>query len=151
MAIDYYDEEVFRLSEEILLGMGATGFCSLELKKDKKRDSWAIIEPTIGRVNLQSYMSVSAGINFPYIGYLDMLGLSVSSAIKESRHVCWMREIEDIYSAREYLKNGRLTYLSWLKTIYRINSFAVFDFWDLGPGIWLIKDKVSSLFSKHGD
>jgi D-aspartate ligase len=54
-------------------GLGVEGFASLEVKYDNT-GAFKIIEPTIGRVDLQSQVATLNGVNMPLCGYLAALG-----------------------------------------------------------------------------
>jgi predicted ATP-grasp superfamily ATP-dependent carboligase len=59
---------------EALFGqMGVSGFASLEVKYDGG-GGFKIIEPTIGRVDLQSYLATLNGMNMPLAAYLIAIG-----------------------------------------------------------------------------
>jgi predicted ATP-grasp superfamily ATP-dependent carboligase len=53
--------------------LGVEGFASLEVKYDNQ-GTFKIIEPTIGRVDLQSYVATLNGMNMPLVGYLAAQG-----------------------------------------------------------------------------
>jgi predicted ATP-grasp superfamily ATP-dependent carboligase len=54
-------------------GLGVEGFASLEVKYDSA-GAFKIIEPTIGRVDLQSYVATLNGMNMPLAAYLTAQG-----------------------------------------------------------------------------
>jgi len=63
--------EVF--TRRLFQGLGVEGFASLEVKYDNT-GAFKIIEPTIGRVDLQSQVATINGMNMPLAGYLAALG-----------------------------------------------------------------------------
>jgi len=63
--------EVF--TRRLFQGLGVEGFASLEVKYDNT-GAFKIIEPTIGRVDLQSQLATLNGMNMPLCGYLAALG-----------------------------------------------------------------------------
>jgi D-aspartate ligase len=54
-------------------GLAVEGFASLEVKYDQT-GKFKIIEPTIGRVDLQSYVATLNGMNMPLTAYLAAVG-----------------------------------------------------------------------------
>ena len=50
---------------------GFQGLGSVEFKYDREADSYYLIEPTIGRNNLQSYIAVAAGVNLTRAAFYD--------------------------------------------------------------------------------
>jgi predicted ATP-grasp superfamily ATP-dependent carboligase len=61
------------LTRKLFDGLGVEGFASLEVKYDNT-GAFKIIEPTIGRVDLQSQVATLNGMNMPLCGYLAALG-----------------------------------------------------------------------------
>jgi D-aspartate ligase len=61
------------LTRKLFGGLGVEGFASLEVKYDQN-GSFKIIEPTIGRVDLQSYVATLNGMNMPLVAYLAAQG-----------------------------------------------------------------------------
>jgi predicted ATP-grasp superfamily ATP-dependent carboligase len=61
------------LTRKMFAGLGVEGFASLEVKYDNT-GAFKIIEPTIGRVDLQSSVATLNGMNMPLCGYLAALG-----------------------------------------------------------------------------
>jgi D-aspartate ligase len=61
------------LTRRMFDGLGVEGFASLEVKYDNT-GAFKIIEPTIGRVDLQSSVATLNGMNMPLAGYLAALG-----------------------------------------------------------------------------
>jgi D-aspartate ligase len=61
------------LTRKMFGGLGVEGFASLEVKYDNS-GAFKIIEPTIGRVDLQSSVATLNGMNMPLAGYLASVG-----------------------------------------------------------------------------
>jgi len=75
-------------------GLGVTGFASLEVKYDNN-GAFKVIEPTIGRVDLQSQLATLNGMNMPLCGYLAALGRYEEARIYGQRmrsDVVWVYE-----------------------------------------------------------
>jgi D-aspartate ligase len=75
--------EVF--TRRLFQGLGVEGFASLEVKYDNT-GAFKIIEPTIGRVDLQSQVATLNGMNMPLAGYLAALG-RVEEALAFGRQI----------------------------------------------------------------
>jgi predicted ATP-grasp superfamily ATP-dependent carboligase len=54
---------------------GVEGMCSMEFKLDRRRGSFLMVEPTIGRVDWQEEAAAIHGINIPLSAYFYELGL----------------------------------------------------------------------------
>jgi D-aspartate ligase len=110
-------EEVRELATRILIGSGARGYCSVEFKRDPRTGSLGIIEPTIGRPNLQVGLSAANGVDIVYAGYCDMSGLPVPAMHRSERSVRWVLLPHDIRSALYYIRRGSLTWGEYLRTL----------------------------------
>ena len=86
-ALDAFTRDMFG-------GLRIDGFASLEVKCAPD-GSFRIIEPTIGRVDLQSSIATLNGMNMPLVAYLATLGRSEEARVfaQPVRHdVAWMHE-----------------------------------------------------------
>ena len=99
--VPYVAHESLRL----LKTAGCTGICSVEFKRSNKDNVFKITEPTIGRTDTQEGSSINAGMDIPYIAYLDALGQNPEPLSSFNEGIKWINEPEDYNSVRNYLKN----------------------------------------------
>lgn len=112
MAESIVNSELAQLSFDILSTGGCVGLCSVEFKLDAAMGTFKMTEPTVGRVDLQEGVSISAGMNIPYIAYLDAVGMSPLPQTDYSPSVKWLNEPFEFNS-----------YLAWNKSDGSSGSF----------------------------
>jgi D-aspartate ligase len=113
------------LSLEILRGSGAVGFCAVEYKRDPRTGSYSIMEPTIGRVNLQIGTAIANGANIPWAAYRHLLGLAPEAVRLPARPRTWVYLKNDFRSARYHVAQGNLTWSAYLASLGGSRAFAV--------------------------
>jgi predicted ATP-grasp superfamily ATP-dependent carboligase len=83
-----------RLTRRLFQSLGVHGFCSLEVKY-RRDGTFRIIEPTVGRPDLQSYVATLNGVNMPLAAYLALTGRPTEAQAcvqKSPRDVVWIYE-----------------------------------------------------------
>jgi predicted ATP-grasp superfamily ATP-dependent carboligase len=138
IAESYSEESIKKESVRLLSGLGFKGLGSVEFKRDKRDNLLKITEPTVGRIDLQSGMSCCSGINMPLLYYYDSLGMPLSSLNDKAKHFYWINEEYLIYRLRK--KEIGLSMKKWLHLLLSSKAYQLFDWRDLKPFLWLIKD-----------
>jgi D-aspartate ligase len=110
-------EDVRELATRILIESGARGYCSVEFKRDPRTGDLRIMEPTIGRPNLQVGLSAANGIDIVYAGYCDMAGLPLPVMKRAERPVRWVLLPHDIRSAMYYIRRGSLSWADYVRSM----------------------------------
>lgn len=85
------DPELHRLTRELFDRAGLVGLGSLEVKRDRRDGRPYIVEPTVGRPNLQSNVAAAAGANLLAIAFRDACGRPVPPAGRR-REAIWLSE-----------------------------------------------------------
>jgi len=101
----YIAEESIRL----LKTAGCIGICSVEFKRCPKDNIFKITEPTVGRTDTQEGSSINAGMDIPYLAYLDALGQNPEPLSRFTEGIKWINEPEDYSSVRAYLKDKKIS------------------------------------------
>jgi D-aspartate ligase len=86
--------DLAEFSSRLFRRLGVQGFASLEVKYDGA-GGFKIIEPTIGRVDLQSYLATLNGVNMPLAAYLAAIGCPDEArafAHRTRSDVAWVEE-----------------------------------------------------------
>ncbi|HNX98892.1 MAG TPA: hypothetical protein PKK12_14545, partial [Candidatus Aminicenantes bacterium] len=135
--------EVHRLAWEILSAAGSRGLCSMEFKYALAEDKYYVIEPTIGRNDLQSYLAVAGGVNLSRLA-LDDARRGLPDAPEFSpRRATW---VEDRMAVLALLHALRERDLSW-RTIRPMLSckwaFSTFGWLDPLPTLYYLKKFVT--------
>jgi D-aspartate ligase len=110
-------DDVRELATRILIESGARGYCSVEFKRDPRTEELRIIEPTIGRPNLQVGLAAANGVDIVYAGYCDMAGLPLPVMARPVRPVRWVLLPHDIRSAMYYIRKGSLTWSEYARSM----------------------------------
>jgi predicted ATP-grasp superfamily ATP-dependent carboligase len=126
------------------------GIGSVEYKKDSRDGLLKIIEPTVGRADLQSAIAYHNGINIPLMEYCDCLRLESLTIPNISKKVFWINE-ENLFWV---LTNERKRYPRkvWLQLMRGRKYFALFDRSDLAPFfrflLWIFKFVFNKIINK---
>lgn len=122
--------------EQFLKAINHYGLAEVEFKFDDRQQQYKLHD-----VNLRTwgYHSIGplAGVDFPYLLYLDQLGESVS-ACRANPGVRWVRTLTDIPASFLDIIGGRLTLSDYGASLASPITEAVFDFRDPFPGIFEI-------------
>ena len=113
------------LSREILTRANCSGFCSVEYKRDPRTDKFYIMEPTVGRVDLQLGVALANGVDIVSRAYFHLIGRPYPRHEKQTHHVKWIRAKADFKSARFYIRRGDLSWGDYLQSISGPKRFAV--------------------------
>lgn len=127
-----YDEELIMLGRKFFEGIGYTGVGSIEFKRDDRDGKFKLIElnPRFWQQNIQATV---AGINFPYINYLDCLGMTVEPRLSFENGVGWLNIWADIRSFRAHRRKDGISIANWLRSVFRAKSFSSYASNDLRP------------------
>jgi predicted ATP-grasp superfamily ATP-dependent carboligase len=66
------------------------GFCSVEFKQSMINGRFYVTEPTIGRPDTQEGICISAGVDIPWVAYLDAIGGDVPPLLNFRKGVKWI-------------------------------------------------------------
>jgi predicted ATP-grasp superfamily ATP-dependent carboligase len=133
--------EVVNESLRLLEKEGCVGFCSVEFKQSKKDGKFYIMEPTMGRPDSQEEICATAGLDIPYIAYLDAIGQDTTPLGDFEEGVKWIDLERSYYTVREYFM-GTLT-LRELLSIYRgKRSYSLWAMDDPLPAVFFLKGKL---------
>lgn len=135
--------EIAGESMRLLNTAGCIGFCSVEFKKSKRDGRFYITEPTVGRPDTQEGLFISAGIDIPFIAYLDAMGQDISPLGTNYKiGVKWINEPLEFYCLQNYFKNGHN-----IKDFFSIykgkRSYSLWAKNDLLPTLTFFKEKVT--------
>ena len=93
------------------------GFASMEYKRNQTNGKYYIIEPTIGRLNLQEFIATVHGINIPLIAYNSLTGKTIQGKLNlYNKRIVYIDEWAYLKSVIKQ-KKGIKKYLSELKNV----------------------------------
>ncbi len=123
-------KEVALLSRQLLREFRFRGFVGIEFRFDRRDQSYRLIEINPRTVS-GNQLAISAGVDFPWIGYLyltsgDSSPLSISPFQPGVKYV---NEELDLKSFLIHRKGGKLTFRQWLKSLQGVKAWAI-GAWD---------------------
>lgn len=134
-AVGVPEPRVTELSRTILTTMRSVGFCSVEYKRDPRNGKFYIIEPTVGRVNLQVGVALANQVDIIGRAYFHLIGKTPPVDGPATHHVKWILVPQDLRSARFYVRRGELTWRAYFRSIAGPRVFAPLQPAD--PPLWL--------------
>jgi D-aspartate ligase len=119
------------------------GLGSVEYKKDRRDGKFYIMEPTVGRNDFQSYLSVPGGVNLTRGLCAEMLG-ECPAPITRSRPSVWFCEPSMGYALKYYVLKRDFYFVKYFFSLFRRPGFAYFSKLDTAPFVELIKSRFRS-------
>lgn len=140
-----HQEEIRRLSSQVLKKAAYVGIGSVEFKLDERSGRFKLIEVTVGRPDLEVGLAASCGVNIPLIAYRDVCGEGVEPINRPEKAigVKWLDEWADLDSARYYIREGRLSRTEWLLSLRGTRAFALLSLRDPLPFVLKLGQKIS--------
>lgn len=139
--------EIAYESLRVLKTAGCVGLCSVEFKHSKKNGKFYVIEPTIGRADSQEGICVQAGLDIPYVSYLDAIGHNVQPLGKFQEGVKWIDEPLMYYTIQEIFQKT-LTLRDMATLLKGRRSYSLMTMNDPVPFLFFLKEKFYKNLSK---
>jgi D-aspartate ligase len=118
--------EIEEPSERFLKAIDYYGLVELEYKRDP-RDGL----PKLLDVNARTWgyhsLGAAAGVDFPYLLYLDQLGREIEDGVRARAGVRWIRWATDIPNAVKDLSRGDLSLSAYTRTLRGVDVEAVWS------------------------
>jgi len=143
VAIGTKNQKVHYLTNKAFKRAGFSGLGSIEFKQSDLDKKYYIIEPTVGRNDLQSYVAVAGGINLTKIAFYDAINKNQILTNFRRRKGVWIEENSLLDALRYSGKKGDLQYKEFRQILNGKISFAYFKIKDPIPFIQLTKQKIS--------
>jgi len=129
-----YIPEIKELGTRILKAMDYYGISEIEFKKDSKDGKYKLIEMN-ARTWLWHSLAIRCGVDFPYLLYRDMMGVSVTPVTSFKENIKWIHIYTDLgIVIREVLKKN-MTIRDYLSSLKCKREFAVLSLDDPLPFI----------------
>jgi D-aspartate ligase len=120
-----YEPKVLEVGTKALLALGYTGHAVLNLKRLPDEDRFVIFEIN-GRYSTWNYLHTFAGVNLPYAAYRDSLGEKQRPLDRQQEGCRWVDFRNDLRAFRQYRRLGEWSTLSWIRSYFGRNCYAVF-------------------------
>jgi predicted ATP-grasp superfamily ATP-dependent carboligase len=126
-------ESLVAKSTALMQSLDMRGFCSVEYKRDARNGNYVIMEPTVGRFNLQVALPWAAGVNFP-VALTRILARQTPVCAPWKRGIHWIYETNDL---RSFFQGDRkYGYARFFLRPHIGVLYALADPWPLWYEIW---------------
>lgn len=115
VAIPNEDEQITRLTTEFFDALSYRGFGSMEFKKHDQNGRYYMIEPTVGRADLQEYVATLNGINLPLIAYSSLTGTSFQPVAQQKKAQMYINELNELKRLLFEWKKNPANFLQFFK------------------------------------
>jgi D-aspartate ligase len=123
--------ELEEMSKRILAAMNYSGLSEVEFMLDPKDGKYKLLE-----INARAWgwhtIAISAGVDLPYLSYMDMLGENVRQN-GFAKGVKWVRITTDVPTVIIELLKGRMKFTEYLSSLKGKKEFAVMSLRDPIP------------------
>jgi D-aspartate ligase len=127
------NSHILRETIRIFQTLGLVGYGQIEYKYHREQEAYYIMEPTVGRFNLQIAITQAAGVNIPLIA-AQYLEEGKITQCRQRDNVWWIHERDDYLSQRHPLQTNRGGY--W-KHLLKADTHALFSWRDPLPFVML--------------
>ena len=138
--------ELRKYSHSMLRKAGYYGPCQCEFKNDPRTSKFKLIEVN-GRISLPDTLLQKAGMNFPYMFYMDLVENKKIRVKDYKKDLYWIDFFTDF--SNTLLRHNQESYLTlkdYLRPYFKKKVFAVLDFKGLKPFIMKVLLKFRKLF-----
>lgn len=129
--------------------IGVRGLANVEFKRDPRDGSLQLIECNY-RFTAQNELVRASGLDLAVLSYEHLLGRAVQMPSRYRVGLHSWSPIEDFRAAREYVREGELSYLGWLRSLIRRQQPYFFDWRDPGPTVKSFALKVRRRLRRSG-
>jgi predicted ATP-grasp superfamily ATP-dependent carboligase len=133
MAEPVENPEVKELAQHLFKLVSFRGIGSVEFKLDRRDGKFKIIEPTVGRANLQSEVATANGVNIAYRAYCDLAEIEPDHTEVTERKVRWVFLERDLRSSLYYLRRRETTLRDIWRSYQGPRYYAEFSWTDPLP------------------
>jgi predicted ATP-grasp superfamily ATP-dependent carboligase len=128
-----WQDLIISLTQKIWRKVEFKGLGSIEFKLRPDTNTPVIMEPTVGRTNLQNELAVINGYNIPAIAYFDLIGHNYKPLRSPSKPVKLIDGMAELKAALEYRRKGELGFVQWLNDRSGKKKYMLYRENDLGP------------------
>lgn len=140
--------ELMDIGGSFLERIGWKGFAEIEFKRDAETGVFYLIEVNVRTTNLNELLR-KVGINFPYVGYRELIGSPVEPYVvmRDTNRVFWYF-YEDMLAVRAYLRAGQLSVGNVLRSLLKPKAYAIWSWRDPKPAFAFASIVASKLWNK---
>ncbi len=93
------------------------GFGSIEFKRHDSDGKYYLMEPTVGRLNLQEYAATLNGVNIPLAAYNHLTNNDIAQQPPEKQPVIYINEWSEYKSARTHIRQNIISFSEWRRSL----------------------------------
>lgn len=129
----FVEPKLHEIGAPFLSAIGWSGFAEIEFKKHRETGEFYMIEVNVRTTNLNELLR-KVGINFPYLGYAEAIGLPLEPVeITQTQPYVFWYMYEDGLAILNYIKTKQLTLKDVLETWNLKKVESIFSWRDLRP------------------
>jgi predicted ATP-grasp superfamily ATP-dependent carboligase len=148
VAVPNEDEQITRLTTDFFDALSYQGFGSMEFKKHDRNGRYYMIEPTVGRADLQEYVATLNGVNLALIAYNALTAKALQPAPKQQPPLMYINELNELKRLLfEWKKNPKNVLQFFQKSTPAKRRYAYTSLKDPLVGL-MTGVKICSLFFK---
>ena len=133
----------------LLSEAGYTGYAQFEYKRDERDQCFKLIEVNT-RQPESNRLQTAAGVEFAYLGYLDVIGEPLPSIPEYKRGVYSIHTGQDIYTLKRHISEGIGGLGAFLRPYLRPHVYQIpISFRDPGPFLYLAANILRNKFSRR--
>lgn len=136
---------------EFFTSLNYQGFGSLEFKRHNHNGNYYIIEPTVGRPDLQSYIATANGENMPLKAYAALTGLAFVENFSDTESI-YILNWFDMFSALKLIKSGELSISGYFNSKKGKKVYSYYDERDkrvyMASFLYIIRKLIKKILRK---
>jgi predicted ATP-grasp superfamily ATP-dependent carboligase len=133
----------------LLSEAGYTGYAQFEYKRDERDECFKLIEVNT-RQPESNRLQTAAGVDFAYLGYLDVIGEPLPSIPEYERGVYSIHTGQDLYTLKRHISEGIGGLVAFLRPYLRPHVYQIpISLRDPGPFLYLAKHIFRDKFSRR--
>lgn len=133
------EPDVARLSRQLLEAFDYRGFVGVEFKRDTRDGTFRLMEINPRTVS-GNQMAITAGVDFPWVGYRYLLGESIDpGACRPRPGVLYVNEEWDVKSFLTLRRQGLLSTGEWWRSFHSAEARSIYASDDPGPAFEVLR------------
>lgn len=146
--VQKYVPELYEIGAKFLEDINYKGFAEIEFKRDAETGKYYLIEIN-ARITTLNSMLLKAGVNFPYITYLELTNQGIGTkAVTHDTNYAFCYAYEDMLAIKDYIKTGQLSIPKIIPSLFKKKTYAIWDWNDPRPAFTFLKMMNSRVFSR---
>ena len=121
-----------KLGLDILKRMDYRGLALAQFKQHSETGEFLLLEIN-PRLSSWNSLATASNVDLPYAAYCDCAGIAMPPIGRQDESRTYLFFEHDLSAMLEYVRNGDLSVIAWLRSLFKANTFQYFAREDLGP------------------